>query len=307
METNRSLLEMVGMPIPEDITDHSVANIFKATGLAWEVEQHPVYSDLGAIKNLVANYRSDTKDFLGMVHPTEYKVIQNIEAFNFIDELPNFTFEKVGMFQGGRKVFVVGKSNEQIDIDGSGDLVDFYLTFLHGHDGKSGIKFILCPIRMFCMNQMNLMLESATFKYNIIHRGDVFTKLDQVQSAIAKSKDYVVELGNELQHMITAKPDITIDKFVSILIPDEEDDNERRATYKSDVRSKIVNLYQDKPDLQNYKDTTFGMLSAVSDYISHATPRRIANAFSINNTFVNMIEGNKLLERSREILNNYTA
>ena len=54
------------------------------------------------------------------------------------------------MFNGGKKVFVVGKSNEQIDIDGSGDLVDFYLTFLHGHDGKSGIRFILCPVRMFC-------------------------------------------------------------------------------------------------------------------------------------------------------------
>lgn len=302
MELNPSLLEMAGTPIPDSVTDLTVENIFKATGLDWEVEQHPVHSAYGPISNMVANFRSDDKSFLGMVHPTEYKVVQNIEAFNFIDELPNFTYEKVGMFQNGRKVFVVGKSNEQIDIDGSGDLVDFYLTFLHGHDGKSGIKFILCPIRMFCMNQMNLMLEKATFKYNIIHRGDVYTKLDQVQSAIANSKNYVVELGNEFQTMINTKPSIDIDKFTELLIPDEEDDNERKALYKSDVRNFISDLYKNKPDLQNYKDTVFGMISAVSDYVSHATPRRISNEYSINNTFISNMEGHKLIERGRQIL-----
>lgn len=302
MEVTPSLMEMAGMSIPDDVTDRTIRNVFEATGLNWDVEQHPVSSTFGVIPSLVANYRSDNHTFLGMVHPKDYKVVQNIEAFDFIDELPNFTFEKVGMFQGGRKVFVVGKSNEQIDIDGSGDLVDFYLTFLHGHDGKSGIKFIICPIRMFCMNQMNLMLESATFKYNIIHKGDVYAKLTQVQEAIANSKNYVVELGNEVQNMINTKPTIGIEKFTELLIPDEEDDNERKALYKSDVRNHIIDLYMNKPDLQNYKDTKFGMISAVSDYVSHATPRRITNEYSINNMFIANMEGNKLIERSREIL-----
>lgn len=302
MEVTPSLMEMAGMSIPDDVTDRTIKNVFEATGLNWNVEQHPVSSTFGVIPSLVANYRSDNQTFLGMVHPKDYKVVQNIEAFDFIDELPNFTFEKVGMFQGGRKVFVVGKSNEQIDIDGSGDLVDFYLTFLHGHDGKSGIKFIICPIRMFCMNQMNLMLESATFKYNIIHKGDVYAKLAQVQEAIANSKNYVIELGNEVQSLINTKPTMGIEKFTELLIPDEEDDNERKALYKSDVRNHIIDLYMNKPDLQNYKDTKFGMFSAVSDYISHATPRRMTNEYSINNLFIANMEGNKLLERSREIL-----
>ena len=109
-----SIFEQAGMDIPEGLIDNKVNTIFKATGLNWEVKQKLVYSQeideitsfgvprtYSRIPNLVANYRSDNNQFLGMVHPKDYKVVQNVEAFDFIDELPNFTFEKVGMFNGG--------------------------------------------------------------------------------------------------------------------------------------------------------------------------------------------------------------
>ena len=309
-----SIFEQAGMDIPEGLTDNKVNTIFKATGLNWEVKQKPVYSKevdeitsfnipktYSRIPNLIANYRSDNNQFLGMVHPTGYKVVQNHEAFDFIDELPNFTFEKVGMFNGGKKVFVVGKSNEQIDIDGTGDLVDFYLTFLHGHDGKSGIRFILCPVRMFCMNQLNLMLESATFKYNIAHTGDIQFKLAQIQKAIADSRNYVTGLSQTIDTMINTKVSKSIEQLTLELIPIEDTDTTLITSRKEEARQTIVTLYNDKPDLQNYKGTQFGVISAVSDYISHAQPKRISHS-TIDNTFIKNIEGSELLERTRLLL-----
>ena len=301
-----SIFEKAGIVIPENLPDNKVETIFEATGLNWKVEQHPVYTSengihFNNIKTLTANCRSDNKQFMGMVHPNNYKVVQNNEAFNFIDALPNFEFEKVGLFNNGKKVFVVGKSNDQIDIDGSGDLVNFYLTFLHGHDGKSGIRFILSPVRMFCMNQLNMMLETAKFKYNIAHTGDIQTKLNQIQKAIANSKNYVTDLQATIDNMINSKTTKSIEKFTMELVPEEEKDTTLIIARKEEVRATIINLYNTKDDIQNSKGTDFGVISAVSDYISHATPKRMSKG-TIDNTFISNIEGNLLLERARLIL-----
>ena len=316
MSQNLSIFEQAGKEIPTGLTDNKVSTVFEATGLDWTVEQKPVYVQrpntdmaihLGVtctdpIPNLVANYRSDNGQFLGMVHPRGYKIVQNTEAFDLIDELPNFTFEKVGLFNGGKKVFVVGKSNEQIDIDGSDDLVNFYLTFLHGHDGKSGIRFILCPVRMFCMNQLNLMLQTANFKYNIAHTGDIQFKLAQIQKAIADSRSYVTGLTQTIDTMINTKATKSIEQLTLELIPVEDTDTTLITSRKEEARQTIITLYNDKPDLQNYKGTQFGIVSAVSDYISHAQPKRISHS-TIDNTFIKNIEGSELLEKTRNILN----
>ena len=316
MSQNLSIFEQAGKDIPEGLSDNKVKTVFEATGLDWIVEQKQVYTQrpntnpaihIGTscydiLPNYVANYRSDNNQFLGMVHPKDYKVVQNCDAFDFIDELPNFTFEKVGMFNGGKKVFVVGKSNEQIAIDGSDDLVNFYLTFLHGHDGKSGIRFILCPVRMFCMNQLNLMLQSATFKYNIAHTGDIQFKLAQIQKAIADSRNYVTGLSQTIDTMINTKVSKSIEQLTLELIPVEDNDTTLITSRKEEARQTIITLYNDKPDLQNYKGTQFGIISAVSDYISHAQPKRISHS-TIDNTFIKNIEGSELLEKTRNILN----
>ena len=316
MSQNLSIFEQAGKDIPEGLSDNKVKTVFEATGLDWIVEQKQVYTQrpntnpaihIGTscydiLPNYVANYRSDNNQFLGMVHPKDYKVVQNCDAFDFIDELPNFTFEKVGMFNGGKKVFVVGKSNEQIAIDGSDDLVNFYLTFLHGHDGKSGIRFILCPVRMFCMNQLNLMLQTANFKYNIAHTGDIQFKLAQIQKAIADSRNYVTGLSQTIDTMINTKVSKSIEQLTLELIPLEDNDTTLITSRKEEARQTIITLYNDKPDLQNYKGTQFGIISAVSDYISHAQPKRISHS-TIDNTFIKNIEGSELLEKTRDILN----
>ena len=304
-ESSLSIFEKAGIEIPKDLVDNKVKTIFEATGLDWLVNQREVYTNDGSnlvkLDNTVANFRAGNAQFLGIVNADKYKVVQNHEAFDFIDELPNFSFEKVGMFNGGKKVFVVGKSNEEITIDGSTDKVNFYLTFLHGHDGKSGIRFILCPVRMFCMNQLNMMLKSATFKYNIAHTGDISTKLSSIQRAISNSKMYVQGLQKEIDLMINTKTTKTIEQFTSLLIPEEDKDTDLITSRKEEARAIITDLYNNKPDIQNYKNTTFGMLSAVSDYISHAMPKRISHS-TLDNAFIRNIEGNELLEHSRILL-----
>jgi len=286
-----------------EVTTHgTVSEVFNATGLNWTVQQRPIWGEdewgnKVRLVGHVGNYIKNTNTLLGIVNPNMYRIVQNIEAFDFIDELPNFTFEKVGMFQGGKKVFVVGKSNEQFEID-SGDFVHFYFTFLHGHDGKSGIRFILCPLRMFCMNQLNLMLESASYTHAIKHTGNIELKLAEVHKAVTKSRDYVNALSESVKLYLDEKPDFTIQAFTEHLIKDKDNDSERIAIGKQEARDMIIDLYENKPDLQNYKGTAFGMLSAVSDHISHLEPQRKGD---INNAFIRNIEGHPLLREAMKM------
>ena len=302
MSLQLSLFEKAGMEVTQQGT---VADVFKATELDWQVEQQDVYAKeydtrYNRIPSLVANYRSDTNTFLGVVHPKTYKVVQNVEAFEFIDGLPGFTFEKVGSFNGGKKVFVVGKANDQVFLDGSDDPVNFYMTFLHGHDGKSGIRFLLSPIRMFCMNQLNLMLEAATFKYNIAHTGNINEKIAMVKKAIENSKGYVQNLQLEMDKLINLKPEITIEDFLEKLIPMDDDDTDLITSRKQEAQDSILTLYNNKDDLQNYKGKAFGYLSAVSDYVSHLKPQR--SDADINNVLIRNLEGNDLLNDAYNLL-----
>jgi hypothetical protein len=151
------------------------------------------------------------------------------------------------------------------------------------------------------MNQLNLMLESATFKYNIAHTGDIQFKLAQIQMAIADSRNYVAGLQETIDFMINHKISKSIEQFTLELIPMDDEDPAIVVTRKEEARNTIISLYNDKPDLQNYKGTQFGVISAVSDYVSHAQPKRISHS-TIDNTFIKNIEGSELLERTRLIL-----
>ena len=101
MSLQLSLFEKAGIEVTQQGT---VAEVFRNSELDWEVDQRHVYSKndmqhgFNHIPSICANYRRDTNTFLGMVHPKTYKVVQNVEAFEFIDGLPGFTFEKVGSF-----------------------------------------------------------------------------------------------------------------------------------------------------------------------------------------------------------------
>ena len=286
-----------------EITDKSnnIETIFNNCNLNWTVEQDNIYSEAtGVIPNTVVNYRSDTKQILGIVSESHYKIINNIDAFRFIDDLPDFEIDRVGMCNNGKQVFVVGKSSEKIELD-NGDYIDQYLTFVHGHTGKQGIQLIISPIRMACTNQLNLMLQKADFKYSIKHSGKIEQKLTRVHKALEDNKVYMLELGNTLRDMTATQATITIEQFLDKLIPEEVTESGRVNYRRYEVIGTIAHIYNSKDDNQNYKGTQFGYLNAVADYVSHQNPRKYME-YTRENMFIESIQNNKMLNEAYKIL-----
>ena len=82
-----------------------------AAGLDWNVIQKEIKTiDNIPIPNMRANVRDSDNKVLGIVSD-RYKVLQNLEAFKFTDELlgGDILYETAGSLQGGRKVWLLAK------------------------------------------------------------------------------------------------------------------------------------------------------------------------------------------------------
>lgn len=277
-------------------------------GLDWKVEKRDLfyidYDDFNQPKNIgdyQGNFRSDTNQFLG-ISTNRYSILQNKEAFSILDELKNFTFIKGGTTSRGKKVYLIGDSNNDFYIDGQTDKIKLYYTFIHGHDGKNGVKFLISPMRVVCINQLNYNLQNTDFKFSFSHTGNLTDKMQTLVKLTNQAHQYTHELQVEIQRQLNRKITFDIEPMLNKLFPIEDNDSKKVIEDKQQAVISILDLYNNKPDLQNYKGTEFGVLSAISDYTSHKQPLRETKTY-YDTALVSMLEdGSSIIEQAREYL-----
>ena len=153
------------------------ADALIVAGLDWTVEQRNVYSEDGSqIPGYKVNTRSTDQATLGIVSD-RYKVVQNVDAFQFTDDLlgDGVTYETAGSLQGGRKVWMLARMPQRYII--SGDEIAPYLVVMNSHDGSSGIKVAMTPIRVVCQNTLNLALNTAKRIWAAKHTENVMNRV----------------------------------------------------------------------------------------------------------------------------------
>ena len=111
----------------------TIAEAIERSGLSWRVEREPIAIDRGdaatvddwwlprceGILGWWANVRQDTREVLGIVGE-RYRIVQNIEAFQFVDQLIGSAmhFETAGSLHGGRRVWVLAQLPDYIEVGG---------------------------------------------------------------------------------------------------------------------------------------------------------------------------------------------
>ena len=285
-------------------------------GLDWKVEKrdlyyekHTVYDELysqynyNKIPEYQGNFRTDTNQFLG-ISTNRYNILQNREAFSILDNLKDFNFIKGGITTKGKKVYLIGDSNNDFYIDGQTDKVKLYYTFIHGHDGKNGIKFLISPMRVVCINQLNYNLNRTDFKFTFSHTGNIASKMQTLVLLTNQAHQYTAELQQEIQRQLSNKITFDIENMLSNhLFKIKDEDSKKVIEDKEQAVISILNLYNNKPDLQNYKGTEFGILSAISDYTSHKQPLRETKTY-YDTALIKMLEGSDTIEQARKYIAN---
>lgn len=276
----------------------SATNIEEALQLAsldWEVESKYIYNEYGEpYDKFKANVRESDGKLLGIV-TDRYNIVQNIDAFDFVDGLVSegFKFDRAGQFRDGRSIWVMGSLPETQIL---GDDISNNVVFVNSHDGSSGVKVMMTPIRLICSNMINLALKKADRIWTTKHTGSIYTKLEEAKYTLGLANKYMEELEIEAERLANIKITNTeIEAIFDVLFPiDTTKDSERKIKNISLIRNNFVECYN-ASDIAQFKDTAYGAVNAVSDLISHRPPNRATQNF-YENSWNRLINGDPVFD-----------
>ncbi len=282
------------------IVDHAMtsAEALEAAKLDWTVIQSPAQYETNGetreVPNMFVNHRSDNNDSLGVVSD-RYNIVQNSQAFEFTDHLvgEGCRYKTAGSVKGGRKIWLLANLPEKVILD---DIVIPYLLFTNSHDGKSAVTVCMTPTRVVCNNTINIALRDATRKWSVSHYRDVHKLIDAKQT-LQLSANYMDDLVKEADQLATEKVSTSdLRNFIESMFPDNN-----KAVQNNYAKREIERFHAcyEQCDVANFKGTKWGLILAVSDFITHAP---IRNSRHQQSHFIKTSEGHPILDKAYQII-----
>lgn len=292
----RAWYETQGITL-KNVTSLDVA--LKLSGLDFEVEKKPVYfnSTFGmtneAGKNLPPKFtkiegqfttvRTDTMQPFGVVTDA-YEILQNRDAFDFLDSLvvEGAKFETAGFFKKNGAASYITMSTEPMEI--LGDEFDPFMMISNGHDGGSAVKVCLTAIRAVCRNTAILALKKASNLVTVQHSKKMYDKLLVAKEVLLANTKYMEELKIVAEEL-AVKPfsEEAFEALARKLYPIEEEKSEIIQIRNLAQIEHLLRAYK-QDDLQNFNNTAWKALQAVSDVNSHPLRFRETKKIAANGT-----------------------
>ena len=277
-------------------------NALRLAGLDWNVVQEAIYTPCREkIEGFKANVRDTDRKVLGVVSD-RYKVVQNVEAFSFTDELlgHGVRYETAGSLSGGRRVWLLARLPREYII--AGERISPYLVFSNTHDGSGSVKVAVTPVRVVCNNTLNLALETAQRSFSMVHTGNISDKITEARDTLFKAESYMDRLGAEFEQLHQQKvTDAEVQKYIELLIPLESNATRTQEKNVNRLRENLAMRYYDAPDLQKVGKNAYRFINAVSDFATHAEPLRRTANYS-ENLFSRTVDGNPLIDRAYQLV-----
>lgn len=285
----------IGTVVEEAPTSKDAIKIAK---LDWDVIQVPVMANNVEIPNYFCNFRDDLNIPLGIVKG-RYKIVQNNEAFDFVDNIiengdVECRYETAGSLFNGKKIFLLVKlPNKEL----LGDDVENYLFFTNSHDGSSALTAGITNVRVVCNNTLQMAIRKAKRTWTCRHTESITGKKQQAQEALGLAIKYMDSMDEIAEKMAQKK--INEEKFFRRLF--EKDNFSLCEKNIENAIERMHVIYNEKDDLQNFKGTAWGMYNAIADYCSNTTPYRKTSTYEENKLNKSLV-GFPMLSTAQEIL-----
>lgn len=200
----------------------------------------------------------------------KYQVIQNNEAFSFIDCIPELEFKKMGTTKGGMIYFI----GELPELNILGDSYNPYLIFRNSHNGRYNLQVTICPLRIVCQNQFNIAFKESPNTITIRHSRQAPERIEQARRVITAHGEYYKTLQVQAEEWATQHIGaFSVQQVIEDLFPIKEDMKEFQKERMEESRA-LFNKALNSNDNQNFKNSVWGMINAYSDYITHREPAR---------------------------------
>ena len=243
----------------------SIDDALEKSGLGWQVKQGDVLvvktpewtDDFGVVQppelvpaqGFVANLRDDNDEVLGIVSD-DYRVVPNRDAFKFLDSLINsdLYFETAGSLNGGKRVWVLARMPEYVEV--GGDETATYIYVANSHDGSMAVTAAVSPIRIVCANTLGMALRradaNAARTYRFRHTGNLEVKYAEARNVLDLAINYekqFKEVGDKLAQTPFSQNDLEKKAPDTLFVIDDET-GPRARTIREQSKENILNIWQ---------------------------------------------------------------
>ena len=135
--------------------------------------------------------RQDNGAILGLV-TSSYGVVQNAEAFDFIDTLCTGKsgepfIESAGVLGKGERIFVTAKFPERFKCGSAfGDEGEMYAVITTAHDASGAVTVLMTPVRVVCNNTLSFAMHNNYSRYSFKHTSCVTDRMRDNVSNVKK-------------------------------------------------------------------------------------------------------------------------
>ena len=283
----------LGTEVPEALTS---ADALRFAGLDWTVRQEPVYNARGGV---ISGYKSNVRDtdgsVLGIVGD-RYKVVQNVDAFHFTDDLigGDVRYETAGSLRDGKQIWLLARMPERRV---AGDSVEPYLCFTNSHDGGGGLKVCMTPIRVVCNNTLNLALGSAKRIWSMRHTENIRERMQEARDCLFLADEYMTNLAVYADRAANTRLyEADIKAIVEELFPITEKSSPREKATAEKCRNEFMVCYY-APDIRQFRGTSWGVINAASDLATHSMPHRNTKNYAENN-WSRVMDGHAIIDKA---------
>lgn len=251
-----------GIPVDEAKTS---AEAIRIAGMDWETELENIYDSRGReIPRKLAVVRSTDRRVLGIVG-TNYKPIQNVECFDFLDSLYAdgiLRYSSAGLINDGSVAWMQATLGADMRV-----LDDVYRRFLHAstsHDGSRGLSVHHGNTRIVCENTLIEASRSAALA-RITHAGDVEAKMAAARELVKVTN----EQSKRMEAWLTGltKIDVTESTFSDFRDAFLGPLDEATATQRRKAIEAFTEIYE--AEAAYVGNTAYALANAVTGYADH--------------------------------------
>lgn len=281
----------------------SSMEVLRAAGLDWQVRQEPVMAANSKVimPHLLANIRETDNMPLGTVSDT-YEVVQNAEAFSFIDDMlgEGVTYDTVGAIRDGQAVWILAHLPNDRMI--GGDATKTWLCFTNSFDKSLSLRVAIVPLRIACQNMMNFV-RNATRSWATRHTGDIMSKVQDARETLQFAERYMDNLAEDARVL----QNISVDEKRFRIILDQvyplREGAADKAVENAGLRTdEILFRWREAPDLAGKPFDGLRAMNALSDYEGHRIPSR-RTPFYGENLFRGMVlRENTVLQKAHDLI-----
>ena len=244
-----------------------------AANLNWTVGTKPLFTADGEQVEAKATYRQSDGKILGVVG-TDYKVLQNIEAFNFFQPFLDskmVTLETAGSLKGGKRIWVLGKITGMSGEVVPGDHMEAYVLLSNAHDGTQATRVGFCPIRVVCRNTEQAAINDKNSKLiRLIHRGDIIGNLESVRETMNLATQQFEATMTQYRALAAKQINIKdLEQYVKIIFQTKQQAVENKGGDR--VFAKILPLFESGmgTEIPGVRGSLWAAYNSVTEFLQH--------------------------------------